>query len=504
MNIPLKYLLPLLALITGLILIVFETFIQVNMEKEKMLQHSFREAKVIGNRLASRINLESKNAPQYQQRLLSVTAPYLADNLDQVEVYSQDLEEIFSSNVISSSTKKEKFSHLTALKVLKNKYSDLHYIEESQHITGYFPLDLKTGLSAKDDTLRGIVYMVFNITNVYKEFHNSIINNLIMNIIFMGAMMFAFSLFIYIFVFKRLNLLHTATKKMNMGDFDVKVRSGGKDELGEVMDSFNLIAKEMNSYKNSMESKINQAIQERTEQSKIMIQQSRLASMGEMIGNIAHQWRQPLNALGLVVQKIELFSLRNKLTPEIIHENVEKSTKLISKMSTTIDDFRDFFKPDKQKEYFPLAGVIEKVMDLLEVTFRAENIDIELDVSPFCEIYGFKNEFSQVIVNILNNSKDALIDKDIKAGRVKITVKDKNEAVYISISDNAGGIPGNIIDRIFEPYYTTKEEGKGTGIGLYMSKMIVEENMKGIISVRNGREGAEFSMVFLNNKRMRV
>lgn len=500
MYLRLKYLLPLLSLLTGLILIIFQSFVQIDIEQENMLEESFRQAKVIGNRLANRISLESKNAPLYKQRLLSVTAPYMADSLDQVAVFSQELKEIFASSVVSHNIKKEKFSPVLALKVLNNKHAYLQYIQKSKHIVGYFPLDLKTRDLINRSKNRGIIYLVFNMNKAYKDAQKSTRNSLIMNIVFMSIMIFSFSLFIYVFVFRRIDLLHTATKKMNEGAFDVEVDNKGHDELSDVIASFNTMAEEMHHYKNSMESKINQAIEERTEQTKMLIQQSRLASMGEMIGNIAHQWRQPLNALGLIVQKMDLFSQRNKLTPEIVHESVEKSNYLIKKMSTTIDDFRDFFKPDKQKEYFKLAEVIESVIELLDATFRHQNIDIVLDVDPDIEIYGFKNEFSQVIVNILNNSKDALIDNGITQGRIKVTVKDKNDAVFITIGDNAGGIDEAIINRIFEPYYTTKEEGKGTGIGLYMSKMIVEENMQGIITVRNGKEGAELSMVFLRNK----
>ena len=138
-------------------------------------------------------------------------------------------------------------------------------------------------------------------------------------------------------------------------------------------------------------------------------------------------------------------------------------------------------------------------MSLLEASFTEKNILVDIDIQqPKCEVYGFKNEFAQVIINLLNNSKDALQEKGIEEGKVSIRGKMVNGQTVFRISDNAGGIPETIIDRIFEPYYTTKEEGKGTGIGLYMSKMIIEENMNGIIQVHNTLDGAEFSMTFKN------
>jgi PAS domain S-box-containing protein len=227
----------------------------------------------------------------------------------------------------------------------------------------------------------------------------------------------------------------------------------------------------------------------------LLIQQSRQAAMGEMIGNIAHQWRQPLNALGLVLQNINLEHQLGTLDDEFMQRSVDKGTKLTQTMSKTIDDFRDFFKPNRQREYFKIVDSIKSSIDLVESSFEHNNIKIKTDLDEHIKLSGHSNEFSQVVLNILSNAKDVLIDRNIKDKEVQISTFQKENNIFIEISDNAGGIPKGVIEKIFEPYFSTKEEGKGTGIGLYMSKTIVEENMDGKLSVRNNDNGAVFTIM---------
>ncbi len=229
---------------------------------------------------------------------------------------------------------------------------------------------------------------------------------------------------------------------------------------------------------------------------KLLIQQAKMAEMGEMVGAIAHQWRQPLNALGIIVQKIKFMYKRAILGENEINDIQTKAMKQINFMSNTIDVFRDFFKPTKEEELFFIVDVIEDIASILSAQLKFHNIDITINKLNNFKINGFKNEFKQVILNILNNSKDAILEKqktqDGFIGFIEIKTYE-NEYLNIEISDNGGGVPKEIIDKIFNPYFTTKT-ASGTGVGLYMSKIIIENSMKGRIYVSNSDVGAVFTI----------
>ena len=245
----------------------------------------------------------------------------------------------------------------------------------------------------------------------------------------------------------------------------------------------------------TLEKRIELAIQESKKKDHILAQQSKMASMGEMIANIAHQWRQPLNALSLLLQKQQVYFERDMLNSENMNASVIKGTKLINRMSTTIDTFRDYFKPDRKKEIFDVQDVIGDSIKLIHNITNSANISIYSEINHNIKINGYKNEFTQVILNLISNAKDALLESDNVDKRILLkSVVDKQQ-VIISVLDNAGGIEESLLSKIFEPYFTTKEEGKGTGIGLYMSKMIIEESMNGSLKVQNTQYGATFSIV---------
>ena len=234
---------------------------------------------------------------------------------------------------------------------------------------------------------------------------------------------------------------------------------------------------------------LNQLRKQITEQQAIMIEQQKLASMGEMIGNIAHQWRQPLNALGLVLQNIKKAYERDRLDEAYLDKAINKGKMLTNKMSTTIDDFRNMIKSEKLKERFFIIRVINEVVEMVDASLKNHNIEIELDCDDNLQTYSYPNELFQVLINLINNSKDAYIDQN-KTGLIKIKCNQKENDIFIEIIDEAGGIPFENPNKVFEPYFTTKD--KGTGIGLYMSKIIIEKDMKGILSVENTQNGAKF------------
>ena len=235
-----------------------------------------------------------------------------------------------------------------------------------------------------------------------------------------------------------------------------------------------------------------QAVEELRKKDEILMRQGRQAALGEMIGNIAHQWRQPLNAVGLLVQDIALCYEYDNFSKDYLDSSTNKIMKLIQHMSQTIDDFRNFFTPDKEKIQFDLGKTVAKTLTLVEGSLSDKGIRIHTNAQDAPIITGYPNEFSQVLLNILNNAIDAFSDRTIADPFVSIRIYTENGRAVVTIADNAGGIPEEIIDRIFEPYFTTKEQGKGTGIGLYMSKNIVEKTMNGSLTVQNTPLGAEF------------
>jgi signal transduction histidine kinase len=234
-------------------------------------------------------------------------------------------------------------------------------------------------------------------------------------------------------------------------------------------------------------------LEELSEKERMLLQQSRLAALGEMISNIAHQWRQPLNELGLIVQELPMMYDQGEFSGEYLKASVAKFMKVLNHTSKTIDDFRNFFKPDKETVPFSVKEVVEKTLGLVEESFK--NLQISLAVKSVGEptVFGHPNEFSQVILNILFNARDAFQERKVEKGReIVIEIFGEDGTAVVTIADNAGGIPEGIIDKIFDPYFTTRGPDQGTGIGLYMSKIIIEKNIPGRLSVRNTQNGAQF------------
>jgi len=227
-------------------------------------------------------------------------------------------------------------------------------------------------------------------------------------------------------------------------------------------------------------------------QQQMMIRQARFAALGEMIGNIAHQWRQPLNTLALLVQELAWYFDHDKFSRDYLVASVTRAMQVINHMSRTIDGFRNFFEPDKEKVDFRVAEVLAQAVAIVEAAFSDVKPAILVEADADIILNGCANEFSQVLLNILVNAKDALIDRKVPEPHVTVRLFRERGRVVLTIGDNAGGIPATIIDKIFDPYFTTKGPDRGTGIGLFMSKTIIEKNLHGTLSVRNTPEGAEF------------
>lgn len=225
------------------------------------------------------------------------------------------------------------------------------------------------------------------------------------------------------------------------------------------------------------------------EQEKILIQQVKLAAMGEMIGSIAHQWRQPLNALNVNIENLEFDFEEGLIDKEFIDKFISSQTKTLHYMSQTIDDFRNFFKIDKKKTIFSVKEAIKNSISIQEVQLKNSDISIDILGEDF-EVDGYESEFQQVIMNLISNSKDVLKEKQKSDAKITISLKDKS----VIFEDNGAGISDEILQRIFEPYFTTKEQGSGMGMGLYVSKMIIEDNMGGAITAKNTTDGVAFTI----------
>ena len=246
-----------------------------------------------------------------------------------------------------------------------------------------------------------------------------------------------------------------------------------------------------------LEKKVQEGIEEIRDKEEAMMQQAKMAEMGEMIGAIAHQWRQPLNALALNIQSLEDMAADGELNEEEIEKFVRKNMETIKFMSKTIDDFRNFYRHENEAKPFNLKEAAEQTINLQKAQLEARNIEVETDVEDL-EIVGYKNDLMQVILNLISNARDAIMEKRKKdknyRGKIRIEARREGDEVVIRVSDDAGGIPENILHRIFEPYFTTKEEGEGTGLGLHMVKRIVEEKMGGSLRAYNRNDGAVFEI----------
>mgnify|MGYP005993006575 CR=1 FL=1 len=238
--------------------------------------------------------------------------------------------------------------------------------------------------------------------------------------------------------------------------------------------------------------KINLMNIEKQKSEQLAIHQSKLASMGDMIANIAHQWRQPLTHFSYANMNLKAAYEQDKLTALYFDKKTEEINKQINFMSNTINDFSNFFKTDKKIEKFGVYNCFNETYTLLDATFIHHNIKVNVSCDNEIFIHSYQNEFSQVIFNILNNAKEEFINKKIKKPTINVEISQLKNELLLSIKDNALGIDKKILDKVFEPYFTTKETGMG--IGLYMSKVIIEQHMNGKLEVENIKNGVLFSI----------
>lgn len=252
---------------------------------------------------------------------------------------------------------------------------------------------------------------------------------------------------------------------------------------------------ELEEQNKELEKKIEEEVKKNREKDKLLFQQAKMASMGEMLANISHQWRQPLMEINSLFLPIEAkLSMDLEIEKDELLKSIDKLNEITRYMSNTIDDFKNFFSKDKEKMSFEIVQQINSTLNIINGSLKNYDINLNIIIKKNPTILAYKNEFSQVLINILNNARDVLVQRKIQEPKIDILIEEIKESVIISIKDNAGGIKIDPIEKIFEPFFTY-QKANGSGIGLFMSKLIIENNMNGRLTVRNSLEGALFEIV---------
>jgi len=254
---------------------------------------------------------------------------------------------------------------------------------------------------------------------------------------------------------------------------------------------------ELNELNDNLEKKVQQQVEELRKKDKLLIQSSKLALMGEMIAMIAHQWRQPLNIIGTINMKIETqLDFDEKITSKSYAPVSRDINNQLKFMSQTIDDFRNFFKPSKDLSCTTFTNLINLSLGIIGASLDSKQITIKKSLECDELFTTYTSEVTQVILNIMKNAEDILIEKRVKDPYIKLKTFETDSTIVLEIIDNGGGIPEELIDKIFEPYFSTKLEKNGTGLGLYMSKIIIEEHCNGKLLVRNQEDEVVFTISF--------
>lgn len=333
--------------------------------------------------------------------------------------------------------------------------------------------------------------VITDISDQYKSFNKKMEKTILIAIV----MLIICIVFIYYFFGRMLRKIELLNKSLEKKVAD---RTNELNELNLVLENSN----------KELEERVAKETETRMHKEQLLFQQSKFADMGKMVSVIAHQWRQPLNTLGLIIQDIEDAKMYNELTDDYLSETTGKGMEIIEHMSDTIDDFRNFFHTSEKSEVFCLTNEVQSIMNLFIARLTYNDISLVFKVhgkkhsveelkehEKFCNgnhyyVEGVLGEFKQVVLNLLSNAVEAVVETTEK--ELIIDIYDKDDKIYLTIEDTGGGVPYDIIDKIFDPYFTTKGDKSGTGIGLYVCKLVIDVHMLGKITVDNASKGAKF------------
>ncbi len=313
-------------------------------------------------------------------------------------------------------------------------------------------------------------------------------------LLFSAGLSFLASYFLSESLSRELDNLASAAESIKIGRRDIRAPGGKTREISRLSDSINNMLdtliegeNELHALNQHLTDEVKEQVTQNRSKDLMLIQQSRLAAMGEMLHNIAHQWRQPLNSISLVVATMEDEMQYGELNKENMERHAKKIYQLITAMSRTIDDFRNFFRPDKQPEDFNISESVRSALSLMEISLKHAGIHVETELPQKAISHGYPNQFAHAILNLISNARDAVKALRSEGGWIRIAVQLSDSTVELEVSDNGTGIPQDILERIFDPYFTTKKTG--SGIGLYMTRMIVE-NTHGTVVAGNTPDGA--------------
>ncbi|MFW5989820.1 MAG: response regulator [Campylobacterales bacterium] len=287
------------------------------------------------------------------------------------------------------------------------------------------------------------------------------------------------------------------TVKTTEEDIKKGFKLGAVDYVRKPFNPAELLARvnthlELKEYQNSLQEKVNEALEKSRQNEQILHQQSKQAAIGELIMNISHQWRQPITQLkALTALNIMKLEDGEEMSKEELLDSFHKMEKTITFMKNTVDTFQDFYQPKTKRDSFYIHRAIEDTQGIVEGTFKNHCVELTVEIKDEIETFASKNEYSQVLLNILTNAKDALVKNQVEHPKVHITVSAKDGKSVVDICDNAGGVPDEVMARMFEPFNSGKDS---SGLGLYMSKNIMDKN-GGSLEVTNTTEGACFKIV---------
>ena len=365
----------------------------------------------------------------------------------------------------------------------------LEDINEKYHTDEY---RIYTDIILKDEHGKHISSLcVENENPVSKTINEYATRSLILNTIV--ALMFIFILILFTTTNVSIPLSDISDALRGKNPKPIKKYLTKKNEYGEISSlivDFFKKETELEELNATLKERVETEVEKNRQKEQLIYQQSKQAAMGQMLNNIAHQWRQPLNAVSITVGKLEYASKKDILQKEDLDSSLQSIKSLVKQMSDTIDDFRNFFKPNKAKGYFSLLQCLKNSVSVVLEAYESQNIKISIICDPQIECFGYERELMQVLLVCFGNSKDAIEENGVREGKITVVGKQTPHGdVSITVTDNGGGAKNEIIHDIFNPFFTTKEEGKGSGIGLYMSKQIIEQGMQGSISAVNSTDG---------------